>query len=210
MTVPAPGRAPAHPLARRAAPRASGVSSPHPACLGLQPLGVFLHPSPPAALVQRARPPAGASPGCVCPREASSLRCWTRWGGDGFQRPSVCAPAGRKRNHSLCLLAHSWKAAQTPRAGFSDRASRPPLRLRNENMPRCSPRAELEAVLGPDLAVAPIPSHPIRRSCGSQGPLHMLSCMLLLLRMQKEKKKVGVPRTRNVETHFRPEGGSVT
>lgn len=104
MPVPAPGRALAHPLAHRATPRASRVSSPRPACLGLQPLGAFLHPLPASSSrAQRARPPASASPGYVCPSEASSLRYWIRWDSDGFQKPSVCAPAGRKRTFPVPL-----------------------------------------------------------------------------------------------------------
>lgn len=191
MTVPAPGRAPAHPPARRAAPRRELLGFPPRTrpVLGSSPSGSSC--TPPLQQLSRRGPGLQPAPLPGASAPAKPPRCGAGLGGAvtvSRDLRSARQPGGSGIIPCASWLA-SWRAAQTPRAGFSDRASRPPLRLRNENMPRWSPRAELEAVLGPDLAVAPIPSHPIRRSWGSQGPLHMLSCMLLLLRMQKEKEK---------------------
>lgn len=78
-------------------------------------------------------------------------------------------------------------------------------------MPWCSPRAELEAVLGPDLAVALIPLPPNQEVLWQPGAAaHAQLHASLSEDANRKKKKAGVPRTQNVETHFWPEGGRVT
>ena len=77
-------------------------------------------------------------------------------------------------------------------------------------MPRCSLRAELEAVHGPDLTVALTclpPNQEVPRQPGAAPHAQLHACSS---EDAERKTKAGVPRTRNVETHFRPEAGRVT
>ena len=97
VAAPAPGRSPARSLAQLE--RELLGSLPHACPSWLRPLWVFL-PAPSLWM------PASASPGYVCPSEASSLRYWIPWDGDGFRKLPVRGPAGRKRNHSPCLGSH--------------------------------------------------------------------------------------------------------
>ena len=195
MTVPAPGRTPAHPLVQLLG------SLPH-ACLSwLQPLGVFLSPS-------SLQMPASASPGYICPSEASSLRYWIPWDGDSFQKLPVRVPAGRKWNHFPCLGSHprrlhrhSRQASATMHQGLhygSGMKTWP-------GAPACGaggcawPRPRSVSSRPPDQE-AP-------RQTGATPHAQLLACSP---EAAKRKTKAGVPRARNVETHFQPEAGRVT
>lgn len=178
MTVPAPGRTPAHPLVQLLG------SLPH-ACLSwLQPLGVFLSPS-------SLQMPASASPGYICPSEASSLRYWIPWDGDSFQKLPVRVPAGRKWNHFPCLGSHprrlhrhSRQASATMHQGLHY----------GSGMKTCpgAPACGAGGCAWPRPRSVSSP-HRIRRPRGRQAPLHTLSCLLVPLRLQKEKQKQAFP-----------------
>ncbi|XP_017917233.1 PREDICTED: WW domain-containing oxidoreductase isoform X2 [Capra hircus] len=135
--------------------------------------------------------PASASPGYICPSEASSLRYWIPWDGDSFQKLPVRVPAGRKWNHFPCLGSHprrlhrhSRQASATMHQGLHY----------GSGMKTCpgAPACGAGGCAWPRPRSVSSP-HRIRRPRGRQGPLHTLSCLLVPLRLQKEKQKQAFP-----------------